>query len=165
MLRDDKRVPTHDFPEPCRSICPGSRQFPLPPVASPDPVSTEQAREIVKKLAIRFGNNPFIMRGATVFDTKAEFISIIESILTASQQEQGEAASANKVETALTELQEIFPESHFTEISHSYGSFKEGNLKWQWTVVVSEKASYGATLDEAMTKVRQWKAEQEQGEK
>lgn len=28
MLRDDKRIPTHDFPEPCRSVCPGSGQWP-----------------------------------------------------------------------------------------------------------------------------------------
>jgi hypothetical protein len=30
MLRDDKRVPTHDWPKPCRQVCPGSGQFPVP---------------------------------------------------------------------------------------------------------------------------------------
>ncbi len=28
MLRDDKRIPTHDFPEPCRAVCPGSGRWP-----------------------------------------------------------------------------------------------------------------------------------------
>lgn len=38
-LRGDGRVPTHDHPPPCRAVCPGSGQKPLP---RPRPLSAAQ---------------------------------------------------------------------------------------------------------------------------
>lgn len=45
MLLDSKRVPEHDFPRPCRAICPGSGRFPL---AANDPRPLEKDVEINK---------------------------------------------------------------------------------------------------------------------
>lgn len=67
-------------------------------------------------------------------------------------------ATANTVEAALAELREMAPNSGFTSISHDCVVWPAASNKpaWKWVVIVASKAFYGATLSEAMQKVREF---------
>jgi hypothetical protein len=44
-MRSDALIPTHDFPKPCRSVCPGSGQYPRNPKTDRRPLWKDEEKE------------------------------------------------------------------------------------------------------------------------